>query len=67
MTVVWDEEPLVDSYDHVEKDDDDLDREVENVEACLVLVVGWIRPWPFPTCVVDGSTESCACAEENRS
>ena len=67
MTVVWDEEALVDSYDHVEIDDCDLDREVENVEACFALVVGWVGPWPFSTCIVDTSTEGCPCAEENSS
>lgn len=67
MAVVWDEEALIDPYDHIKVDDYDLDCELEDVEACFVLVIGWIGPWPFPTCIVDSCTESCTCAEKNSS
>lgn len=62
MAAVWDEKSLVDSYENVEVDDHDLNGEVENVEACFALVVGWVGNWPFTTCVVGSDAERCTCA-----
>ena len=67
MTVVWDKEALIDSYKHIKVDDHDLNREVENIEACFVLVIGWVGPWPIPTCIIDSGAERCTCAEKNSS
>lgn len=67
MAVVWYMKALVDSYDHVEIDDYDLDGEIENVETRFALIVGWVVPGPFPTGVVGTCTEGCTCAEENSS
>ena len=64
MALVRDEEALVDSYDYIEIDDYDLHREIEDVEACFVLVRSWVGPWPFPTCVVGACAERGTCAEE---
>lgn len=62
MATIWNEEALIDSYENVEVDDEDLDGEVEYVEACLILIVGWIVPWPCSTRVIDSRTESRTCA-----
>ena len=67
MAVVWDVETLVDSYEHVKVDDQDLDGEVEDVEACFALIRGRVGPWPCPACVVDSDAESCTRAEEGSS
>lgn len=67
MAVVWDEETLVDAYDHVEVDDDDLDRKIEDVEACFALIVGWVGPRSFPACVIGTCSERRTCTEENGS
>ena len=66
MATVWNEEALVDSYEDIEVDDQDLDGEDEYVEACFVLVVGGVGPWPCSTCVVDGYPEDCTGGQEDR-
>ena len=66
MAAIWNEEAPVDAYENVEVDDEDLDGEVEYIEACLVLIVGWVGAWPLPTCIIDSYTEGRTCAEEDR-
>lgn len=42
MAAIWDVESLVDPNDGVEIYHNDLDGEIEEVEACLGIVPGWI-------------------------
>ena len=67
MAVVWDVETLVHPYEHVKVDDQDLDGEVEDVEACFALIRGRVGPWPCPACVVDSDAESGTRTEEGSS
>ena len=67
MAAVGDEETFVDTHEKVEIDDEDLDGEVEDVEACFALIPGRVVPWSFPACEVDSDPEDCTCAEESRS
>ena len=64
MAFVGDVEPLVHPYEHVKVDDQDLDGEVEDVEACFALIRGRVGPWPRPACEVDSDAESGPRAEE---
>lgn len=66
MALVRDVEAPIDSYENIEVDDNNLDSEVEDVEACFVLVICRVGDWPFPTCEVDTYTERCTCAEKKR-
>ena len=66
MAFVGDVEAPVDPYEHVEIDDENLDREVEDVEERLALIDGRVVPWPFPPRVINGDAESRTCAEEDR-
>lgn len=64
MAAIRDMETLVHSYEHVKVDDQDLDGEVEDVEAFFALITSRVGPWPCPACVVDSDPESGTRAEE---
>ena len=53
-------EALIDSDDYVEEDDDDLDGEVEDVEAGFTLIARWIFDRPVSTSVVGANSETRA-------
>ena len=65
MATVGNEEALVDPYKDVEIDDQNLNGEVENVEASFVLIIGRMVSWSFPTSKVGRDTKRGTGAEKD--
>jgi len=63
MTSIWDVKSLIHSNDGVQCNDNNLDGEVENVEACLGSVPSWVRIWSRD--IIDARSKCGAKGEQH--
>lgn len=64
VAMIRDPEPAIDADDDIGQHDDDLDAEIEDVEARLALIRGRVRARSRPARVVDARAEGGAEAEQ---